>query len=133
MVRTLEVCNGPLCGFALREAQILYLIYRRHGKLGTYWIVFRYMYQKRLLQPCLSMRGLVVFSNALRLRSAAPLLPALSTTLRLALTSLFEYNSQLYLFTIHQHDYSGAIHPSRNRTIYHPCPNILPMADCRAI
>ena len=59
MVRTLEVCNGPLCGFALREAQILYLIYRHHGRLGTCRTDSRYMYQKCLLLPCLPMRVLV--------------------------------------------------------------------------
>jgi len=133
MVRTLEVCNGLLYGFALREAQILYLIYRRHGKLSTYRIDFRYMYQKCLLQPCLSMRGLVVSSNALQLRFVAPLLSTLSTTLRLALTSLFQYILQLYHhLTIHQHDDSGAVHTSRNRLVHHTRPNLLPMADCRA-
>ena len=87
-----RVCNEPLYGFALREAQILYLIYRRHGRLGTYRTVSRYMYQKCLLLSCLFM-GMVVSSTALQQRLVATFYSILSTAFRFASTGLFQHIS----------------------------------------
>lgn len=42
---------------------------------------------------------------------------------------VFQDLSRLHHLPDHQNDDPGAIHPSRDWAVYHPCSNLLPMAD----